>query len=204
MNKLKRTCQWVIPQTVFLLLGSTVAFAEDLIVIGPVYNQGSFNFWEVVMISLGTIFLLAARPLSDGLLPKADPKEARVEAEPKVETKPKVDPEPKAEAGTKVIGSPAATLTLEAGGQLGKSYPIGEKGLILGRDPEQCDIIISDPNVSRVHAWVTLKREGAVVIDRGSTNGTYINNIKVENAKLKSGDVIQLGRKCMTTLVFKQ
>jgi hypothetical protein len=65
------------------------------------------------MISLGIIFLLAARPLSNGLSPKAEPK---AEAEPKVEQK------------------GVGTLTLSAGGQLGKSYPIGEKGLIVGRE----------------------------------------------------------------------
>jgi pSer/pThr/pTyr-binding forkhead associated (FHA) protein len=124
-----------------------------------------------------------ARPLLDGMSPKAEPKG---EAEPKVTEK------------------GPATLTLSTGGQLGKSYPIGEKGLIAGRDPGQCDIVISDMNVSRVHAWITIKKGEVVVIDRGSTNGTYVNNIKMENAKLKSGDVIQLGRKCMTTLIFKQ
>ena len=124
-----------------------------------------------------------ARPFSDGIPSKVEPKE---EAEPKVTEK------------------GPATLRLSTGGQLGKSYPIGEKGLIIGRDPGQCDIVISDMNVSRVHAWITIKKGEVVVIDRGSTNGTYVNNIKVENAKLKSGDVIQLGRKCMTTLIFKQ
>jgi len=94
------------------------------------------------------------------------------------------------------------TLTLSASGQSGKTYPIGEKGLIVGPDPGQCDIVISDPNVSRVHAWITVKKEDVVVIDRGLTNGTYVNGVKMENAKLKSGDVIQLGRKCLTTLVF--
>jgi pSer/pThr/pTyr-binding forkhead associated (FHA) protein len=49
---------------------------------------------------------------------------------------------------------------------------------------------------------VTVKRGEVVLIDRGSTNGTYVNQIKVENATLKSGDIIQLGRKCNTTLVF--
>lgn len=124
-----------------------------------------------------------ARPLSDGFPSKAEPKE---EAEPKV------------------TGKGPATLTPSTGGQLGKSYPIGEKGLIIGRDPGQCDVVISDMNVSRVHAWITIKKGEVVVIDRGSTNGTYVNNMKVENAKLKSGDVVQLGRKCMTSLIFKQ
>lgn len=122
-----------------------------------------------------------ARPISSGIPPKGELKE---EAEPR--------------DGKKGFG----TLTINMGGQLGKSYPIGEKGLIIGRDPGQCDIIISDLNVSRVHAWVTVKRGEVVIIDRGSTNGTYVNQVKVENANLRSGDIIQLGRKCTTTLVF--
>ncbi len=121
-----------------------------------------------------------ARPLSSGIPPKVEPKE---EAKPKDEKK------------------GFGTLTLNTGGQFGKSYPIGEKGLIIGRDPKQCDIVIPDLNVSRVHAWVTVKKGEAVIIDRGSKNGTYVNQVKVENAKLKSGDIIQLGRKCPTTLV---
>src|SRR5512136_2851434 len=159
----------------FLLSGSVAALGANHphgVLMETVWNQDSV--W--VMISLGIIFLLAARPLSNGISPKVEPKS---EAEPKAEQR------------------GVGTLTLSVGGQSGRSYPIGEKGLIVGRDPGQCDIVISDPNVSRLHAWVTVKKGEVVVIDRGSTNGTYVNNVKVENAKLKSGDVIQLGRKCM-------
>jgi len=108
------------------------------------------------------------------------------------------------EGETRVEGRILGTLTLSTGGQLGKSYPIGEKGLVIGREPSQCEIVISDSNVSRVHAWVTVEKGEVVVIDRGSTNGTFVNNSKVEKAKLKSGDVIQMGQKCPTTLIFKQ
>ena len=134
-----------------------------------------------------------ARPLSNGIPPKG---------EPKVEPKPKGVTEAKTVALPKDEKKAFGTLTLNIGGQLGKSYAIGEKGLIIGRDPAQCDIVILDPNVSRVHAWVTVKKGEVVIIDRGSTNGTFVNQIKVENAALKSGDVIQLGRKCNTALVF--
>jgi pSer/pThr/pTyr-binding forkhead associated (FHA) protein len=108
------------------------------------------------------------------------------------------------EGETRVEGKFFGTLTLSTGGQMGKSYPIGEKGVVIGREPSQSDIVISDANVSRVHAWVTIEKNEAVIIDRGSTNGTFVNNNKVEKAKLKSGDVIQLGQKCPTTLIFKQ
>ena len=108
------------------------------------------------------------------------------------------------EAGTKVEGKTFGALTLNTNGQLGKSYPIGEKGLVIGREMGQCDIVISDVNVSRIHAWITVEKGEVVVIDRGSTNGTFVNNNKVEKAKLKPGDVIHLGQKCMTTLVFNK
>jgi hypothetical protein len=191
---MRRALQIAIVSTILLLCWSMVAFGVKdpyPVPIETVWNKDGFKagglleceIFEIVMVSLGILFLLAARPLSDGIPPKVEPK---------------VEPEPKAEE--RGFG----TLTLNTGGQLGKSYPIGEKGLIVGRDPGQCDIVISDPNVSRVHAWVTVRKGEAVVIDRGSTNGTYLNNTKVEDAKLKSGDVIQLGRKCMTTLFFKQ
>jgi len=191
---MRRALRIAIVSTILLLPGSLVAFGANdpyHVFIDPVRNKEGFKaggplefeIFEIVMISMGIFFLLAARPLSDGIPPKVEPK---VEAKPKIE-----------ERGF-------GTLTLDTGGQLGKSYPIGEKGLIVGRDPGQCDIVISDPNVSRVHAWVTVRKGETVVIDRGSTNGTYVNNTKVENAKLKSGDVIQLGRKCVTTLIFKQ
>ena len=134
-----------------------------------------------------------ARPLSNGIPPKGGAK---------------VEPEPKGVGELKTLAIPKdekkgfGTLTLNMGGQLGESHAIGEKGLIIGRDPAQCDIVILDPNVSRVHAWVTVKKGEVVIIDRGSTNGTYVNQVKVENANLKSGDIIQLGRKCNTALVF--
>lgn len=136
-----------------------------------------------------------ARPLSNGIPPKAG---AKIETERRDVAEPKTVAEPKDEK--KEFG----TLTIHMGGQSGKSYAIREKGLIIGRDPSQCDIVIIDPNVSRVHAWVTVKKGEVVIIDRGSTNGTYVNQVKVENANLKSGDSIQLGRKCNTTLVFNQ
>jgi pSer/pThr/pTyr-binding forkhead associated (FHA) protein len=134
-----------------------------------------------------------ARPLSNGVPPKG---------EPKVEPKPKGAAEPKTVVGPKDEKKEFGTLTPNIGGQLGKSHAIGEKGVIIGRDPAQCDIVILDPNVSRVHAWVTVKKGEVVIIDRGSTNGTYVNQVKVENATLKSGDIIHLGRRCNTALVF--
>jgi aspartyl-tRNA synthetase len=43
-----------------------------------------------------------------------------------------------------------------------------------------------------------------VIIDRGSTNGTFINNNKVEKTKLNAGDIIHLGQKSPITLIFNK
>jgi len=134
-----------------------------------------------------------ARPLSSGIPPKDESK-----------VKPKGVSEQNTLAGPKEEKKAFGTLTLNTGGQLGNRYTIGEKGLIIGRDPAQCDIVILDANVSRVHAWVTAKKGEVVIIDRGSTNGTYVNHIRVEHATLHPGDIIQMGRKCNTALVFNR
>ena len=154
---------------------------------------------KIAMISLGIIFLLIIGVGATFLLRRAPKKAPQLPKQPI----PTVAPAPP-EGATRVEGKTFGTVTLSAGGQLGKSYPIGEKGLVIGREPSQCDVVVPDPNVSRVHAWVTVEKGEAVVIDRGSTNGTFVNNNKVEKTKLKTGDVIHLGQKCPTTLVYNK
>ena len=68
-------------------------------------------------------------------------------------------------------------------------------GLIkeIGRG-EECDISFpDDTGVSRVH--IRLDRDGDdwILLDLGSTNGTFINGERVSEARLKPGDVIEIG-----------
>jgi hypothetical protein len=66
--------------------------------------------------------------------------------------------------------------------------------LLVGRHPS-CDIVLLDPTVSRRHAQL-INRDGAwVLCDLGSTNGTCINGTRVGRSSLRSGDVLQLGRR---------
>ena len=172
---------------------------------GKITEMGWFTRnWQrnkIAMVSLGIIILLIIGVGVTFLVRKTPQKAAQPEPQPVRQPRPSAIA---SEGETRVEGRTLGTLTLSAGGQLGKSYPIGDKGLVIGREPSQCDIVISDGNVSRVHTWVTVEKNEVVVIDRGSTNGTFVNNNKVEKTKLKSGDVIQMGQKCPTTLIFKQ
>jgi pSer/pThr/pTyr-binding forkhead associated (FHA) protein len=56
------------------------------------------------------------------------------------------------------------------------------------------DLRIDDTSVSRRHAMLVSDQAGARILDDRSSNGTLLNGERVEQAALKSGDVLILGR----------
>jgi len=64
--------------------------------------------------------------------------------------------------------------------------------VMVGRD-RSCSIVLAHPAVSRRHARITLSGTSYVLEDLKSANGTYVNNTRVERAKLKPGDVVRFG-----------
>jgi S1-C subfamily serine protease len=89
------------------------------------------------------------------------------------------------------------TIEFTSGGQLGRTFRIGRDGLKVGRDP-RCEVVLPDETVSGEHAWIVPMDGGVFVIDKGSSNGTYVNSAdseRVSKAELKDGDRIFIGRK---------
>lgn len=67
----------------------------------------------------------------------------------------------------------------------------------IGRDEKNDIVIREDPLVSRKHALIEKEGIDYYVMDKGSTNGTYVNNNPIgccERVKIKSGDVIMVGK----------
>jgi chromosome segregation ATPase len=62
----------------------------------------------------------------------------------------------------------------------------------VGRHP-QCTITISQPSVSRRHARMWLEGNAFYVEDTGSSNGTFVNNQRIQRAQLSDGDEIRCG-----------
>jgi pSer/pThr/pTyr-binding forkhead associated (FHA) protein len=63
----------------------------------------------------------------------------------------------------------------------------------LGRAPG-CLIQLDDTYVSQVHARVSRSGDELIVEDLGSTNGTYVNRVKVTApTPLREGDRLQVG-----------
>jgi FHA domain-containing protein len=56
------------------------------------------------------------------------------------------------------------------------------------------DVRLEDSHVSRRHAILALRGEGARVLDDRSSNGTYVNGRSVTVAPLTDGDVLRFGR----------
>jgi hypothetical protein len=57
-----------------------------------------------------------------------------------------------------------------------------------------CAIRLSDPHVSRRHVAFTATATHALLVDLGSTNGTFVNGVLVREARLYGGESISIGR----------
>lgn len=55
------------------------------------------------------------------------------------------------------------------------------------------DIVLNDPAVSRRHAVIVRGAHSYTIVDQNSTHGTYVNEIRVEQATLNAGDILQFG-----------
>ena len=68
------------------------------------------------------------------------------------------------------------------------------RGITIGRS-EAADISIADQFVSHMHARVTRRGAYHFVVDLGSTNGTFLNDRRIESdAQLKVRDTLRIGQ----------
>jgi predicted component of type VI protein secretion system len=68
----------------------------------------------------------------------------------------------------------------------------GQESLLLGRHAE-CDVVLSDPSVSRRHARLFFRDGSWFLQDLGSTNGTVINGVSIGRCELRPGDRLIIG-----------
>lgn len=90
-------------------------------------------------------------------------------------------------------GGIGTRLTAVEGVYAGQSFPLASANVSVGRDPAADIVLANDKTVSRRHAHITQEGGHHVVYDDGSSNGTYVNNVRVTIQTLVPGDVIQFG-----------
>lgn len=84
-------------------------------------------------------------------------------------------------------------LRVIKGYEVGKTFPLSEDEITIGRSEEN-DITILVPEVSRRHAVLTKQKEGYLLRDLGSTNGTFVDRKRVGGKYLLNpGDTVMLG-----------
>jgi pSer/pThr/pTyr-binding forkhead associated (FHA) protein len=87
-------------------------------------------------------------------------------------------------------------------GAAAEQWELADKPLIFGRG-EQADCRIQDDRVSRQHFAVVPKDGGYILQDLKSTNGTYVNNERVGEAKLRPNDKVRVGQTMFVFLTEK-
>jgi hypothetical protein len=126
--------------------------------------------------------LRAPAPPPD-VTPEDEPRETKIYKPPPAET------EAVSADDAEALGLAHAppVLTVE-----GKRRELMEDAVAIGRSRE-CDITLSDPNVSRRHAEIRHEDGAWWIVDLGSTNGVEVNGERVERAKLETEDTIVVG-----------
>lgn len=85
------------------------------------------------------------------------------------------------------------------GPEPGQIYHIRAGTTVIGRGDE-CQIQIVEKGVSKQHAQIQVQGDRVQIKDLGSTNGVFVNGIRVSSSRLRSGDKILLD-KCLFDLI---
>src|SRR5690606_19807961 len=81
-----------------------------------------------------------------------------------------------------------------------KVIPMNQALITIERSQET-DIILEDPYVSRHHAQLRLRFGHYTLFDADSQSGTFVNDVRIREHRLQSGDVIRIGA---TSMVYME
>ena len=87
----------------------------------------------------------------------------------------------------------AFRIVFVEGPDKGASHPLRElMGTVVGRSPTS-HVHVRDRNVSRAHCQLRLLEDECTIEDLGSTNGTFVNGLRITESALKPDDLVALG-----------
>jgi pSer/pThr/pTyr-binding forkhead associated (FHA) protein len=107
---------------------------------------------------------------------------------------------PAAGAARDTLQAVGVYLDVVAGRAVGTTIAV-EDELLIGREAQGAGQLADDDEISRSHARVSLDGAVCVIEDLGSTNGTFVNGLRISAPQvLEAGDTIELGE---STLVVR-
>lgn len=92
------------------------------------------------------------------------------------------------------------SLAVILGADAGKVFRIEKPRVVLGRGAG-CDVQLTDSEVSRRHAMLEIRGDEVSIKDLGSTNGTYVEGVRVNEARLESQQEFSLGTTTLMLIV---
>ncbi|MBM4376064.1 MAG: sigma 54-interacting transcriptional regulator [Deltaproteobacteria bacterium] len=86
-------------------------------------------------------------------------------------------------------------VVLSAGDErlIGRAFPVGERLRIGRRQESGSELVIDDKLLSGKHATVKLREDGYELVDHRSKNGSFVDGVRVERARLGEGAIVRLG-----------
>lgn len=96
---------------------------------------------------------------------------------------PSSDPQPQ-DLALRLVESPTPSA-------VGGEIPLNGK-VTIGR-ADDCTIMLDDPTASRLHAEIRADDGRILLLDRGSANGVWFGDRKIDRAELKLGDSFRIG-----------
>jgi pSer/pThr/pTyr-binding forkhead associated (FHA) protein len=104
--------------------------------------------------------------------------------------------------GSMTMGS----LTCTRGLLHGQRFSLTHQGLLIGRQPGLAQIVINDSRASGKHVWIGYENGVLVAIDQGTTNGTFVNDVRngrISKMTLKEGDTVIVSEPDCLSLTLK-
>ena len=98
-------------------------------------------------------------------------------------------------------GIPVRTLKLLVleGPDSGREIIADSETLSVGTAPGN-DLVLQDTTVSRYHLELSQRHDGVLVVDHGSTNGTYVGPVRIQIALVRAGTALRVGRSTVQVL----
>jgi two-component system cell cycle response regulator len=90
-------------------------------------------------------------------------------------------------------GAGQPCLVMISGAEMGRRIDLTHEEVSIGRS-DQCTVCVNSDLVSRRHAVVNRVLGHYIVVDLKSTNGTFVNDQRIERATLKDGDLLRTGK----------
>jgi hypothetical protein len=109
-------------------------------------------------------------------------------------------------AATAVGSFTIGSLTCTRGLLHGQRFSLTATGLLIGRQPGQAQVVVNDSRASGKHVWIGYENGTLVAIDQGTTNGTFVNDVRlgrISKAPLKDGDTVIVAEPDCLSLTLK-